>query len=263
MSKLTNRYNNYCTSFLFQELRKTGNGNHDTEDIRNATQSFEIHEGDEFLGDKNLNRGKRHSTPRNKSTGKAKAAHKDTSNKNNDIFDDLQEDRPKHRLKNPNRTHSENHRITSDVSKQSTNDFVILPNIQNTRRDTCFDSSRLNDVTVQTTTDLLEDTYEMPLDASQSVPQKSNCNNFVKPRKQQFVHEGNDKEFIQQQQLWLLNGSTSSSDKLDREVPIKQDIEENYIVNSDAPMTSFEHEHQNNIYMEVESLKQLKRNPST
>ena len=111
-----------------------------------------------------------------------------------------------------------------------------------------FDSSRLNDVTVQTPTDLLEDTYEMPLDASKSVPQKSNCNNFVKPRKQQFVHEGNDKEFIQQQQLWLLNGSTSSSEKLDREAPIKQDIDENYIVNSDAPMTSFEHEHQNNIY---------------
>ena len=219
------------------------------------------------MGDQHINRGKRHSAPRDKNTDIPKLAYKVSSNQNTDIFEGLQEDRPKHKLKKANRSNSENHRINIDVSKKSANDFAISPNITNDRRDTCFDSSRSNDVNVQNATDILEDTYDMPLDVSKSVPQISNFNNFGTNHEQgceqQFVHEGNDKDFIQQQQLWLLNGSGSPPDNFEREIPVKQDISENYNVSSDASIDSFEQEHQNNIYMEVESSKQLKSNPST
>ena len=214
-----------------------------------------------------MNSGKRHLAPRNRTTDIAKMAYKVTSNQNTDMFEVLQEDRPKHKLKKSNRPNSENHRINIDVSKKSSKDFAILPNDTNVRKDKCFDISRSNDVNAQNPTDILEDTYDMPLDVSKTVPQKSNSNNFEtnheKGCEQQFLHEGNDKDFIQEQQLWLLNGSTLPPDQLNREVPVKQGVSENYNVNSDASIDSFEHEHQNNIYMEVESSKQLQSNPST
>jgi hypothetical protein len=246
-------------------LRKIGKRDHGADDVGKETQTFEVQERNEFLGAQNITKVKRHSTSRNRNTDTAILAYKDSPTQKNDMFECLQVDKPKHKLKNSNKSNSEKHRIKTHVSNKSSADFSILPNITNARRDKCSDSSRINDVKVQNSTDLLVDTYDMPLDVPKSVPRKSNFNDFGTSHGgcgQQFGHEENDKEIIQQQQLWLLNGSPLSPDKFDEEVPVERKISENYDVNSDVSIDSFEHEHQNNIYMEVEPSTQLKADPS-
>merc|ERR1712150_6100 len=118
------------------------------------------------------------------------------------------------------------------------------------------DSPRSNGTDIQTDQQCLEVTYDIPLD----MPQRMSSQLDLEPINT-INFDGNEKEFVQQQQLWLLNGRISPQN-IDRILTTPQTRTTGEDVTREPAdhtiFESFPNEIQSNIYMEVDSSEQLK-----
>ena len=116
-----------------------------------------------------------------------------------------------------------------------------------------------NDIGIQRRNELLEDTYNVPLDVSE-IPspnlssKHTNTHDPIQDCYPPVHYEGSEKDIVQQQQLWLLNSRTAPNELEEEFRRERREVDDSASSDQSNPssMEAFLPENQTNIYMEVE-----------
>ena len=166
------------------------------------------------------------------------------------------EDKAKGKPNREKKSSSANHKKSHKEHKKTAKDSARDPGVSKIKSVQKYDSPRSNGTDIQTDQQSLEDTYDIPLD----MPQRMSSQLDLEPINT-INFDGNEKEFVQQQQLWLLNGRISPQN-IDRILTTPQTRTTGEDVTRETKdhtiFESFPNEIQSNIYMEVDSSEQFK-----
>lgn len=176
--------------------------------------------------------------------------------------------RPKDKSKRTKQLSLANHGNNRKELKKIGTDMIAIPHSTKPGSDESSDSFKSKDMKRIKDKTMLEDTYDMPLDVAECTHDSSELQFYskhsniinIESLKNDFHYEGNEKEFIQQQQFWLLNGQVLPNEFVkgqnSREKGSEEDVAASEGMMDHAPQEPLQHEHRNHIYMEVESATQ-------
>ena len=245
------------------EERNNKTGKNERSKSRKCETSNEI----EILRDQNVSASKRQSISKNRQIDICKTNNTNSPNKSssgeNCFYDDSENtslDKSSDRSRKTRKSGQESHRVESKGRKKKANQPMVKQrNIRTSENDNGFDSSRSKDIEIQRRNELLEDTYNMPLDVSEIIStnissKHTNTHEPIQDCYPPVPYDGSENDLVQQQQLWLLNSGTAPNEFEDEFRREKREVDDS--ASSDqsnlSPMEAFLPENQANIYMEVE-----------
>ena len=223
----------------------------------------------EILKDRNVNVSKRQSTSRNKHMDSHKTDYKNSPHKNyaseNSFYDENDStsvDEASDRCRKSKKPGIESNRDENKDRKRKNSRTNTKKNshAQYEHKNHVLPSP-IKDSKTQKPSEILEDTYNLPLDVS-DLPsshlssRRTNTRETIEEFYPPENHNVNDRELVQLQQLWLLNRSTAPNEYVEDIRMERNEIDDSNSVSSEqsnlSPIDGFQTETSPNIYMEVE-----------